>query len=130
VSAVRKTFPVRGGAFGGHARVQAVNDVSLDIARGEIFALVGESGSGKSTLGRLVVGLNEPDAGRITIGGTNRRADSRHPAGVRLRRWCSRIRTRRSIRASVSGTRSRSRCSIIASARRPKPKRARRTSSS
>jgi oligopeptide/dipeptide ABC transporter ATP-binding protein len=69
VSAVRKTFPVRGGAFGGHARVQAVNDVSLDIARGEIFALVGESGSGKSTLGRLVVGLNEPDAGRITIGG-------------------------------------------------------------
>jgi peptide/nickel transport system ATP-binding protein len=81
VSAVRKTFPVRGGAFGGHARVQAVNDVSLDIARGEIFALVGESGSGKSTLGRLVVGLNEPDAGRITIGGTNRRDRLATPGG-------------------------------------------------
>jgi peptide/nickel transport system ATP-binding protein len=80
VSAVRKTFPVRGGAFGGRARVQAVNDVSLDIARGEIFALVGESGSGKSTLGRLIVGLNEPDAGRITIGGHEPARDSRQRA--------------------------------------------------
>jgi len=70
VSSARKTFPVRGGAFGGRARVRAVNDVSIDIARGEIFALVGESGSGKSTLGRLVVGLAEPDSGRIAIDGS------------------------------------------------------------
>ena len=70
VASARKTFPVRGGAFGGRARVRAVNDVSIDIARGEIFALVGESGSGKSTLGRLVVGLEEPDSGGIAIDGS------------------------------------------------------------
>ena len=69
VTSARKTFPVRGGAFGGRARVHAVNDVSIDIARGEIFALVGESGSGKSTLGRLVVGLDVPDSGAVAIGG-------------------------------------------------------------
>ena len=70
VTSARKTFPVRGGAFGGRARVRAVNDVSIDIARGEIFALVGESGSGKSTLGRLVVGLDEPDSGNVAIDGS------------------------------------------------------------
>ncbi|HET7033452.1 MAG TPA: ABC transporter ATP-binding protein, partial [Casimicrobiaceae bacterium] len=70
VASARKTFPVRGGAFGGRARVRAVNDVSIDIARGEIFALVGESGSGKSTLGRMVVGLEEPDSGGIVIDGS------------------------------------------------------------
>jgi oligopeptide/dipeptide ABC transporter ATP-binding protein len=69
VTSARKSFPVRGGAFGGRARVRAVNDVSIEIAPGEIFALVGESGSGKSTLGRLVVGLAEPDSGRIAIDG-------------------------------------------------------------
>ena len=54
------------------ARVRAVNDVSIELARGEIFALVGESGSGKSTLGRLVVGLDDPDAGRISSAATIR----------------------------------------------------------
>ncbi len=114
----RKTFPVRGGAFGGRARVRAVNDVSIDIARGEIFALVGESGSGKSTLGRLVVGLAEPDSGT----NRNRRERARETsspreASARSRRWCSRIRTRRSTRASASAMRSRSRSSITGSAR-------------
>ncbi len=69
ITAVRKTFPMHGGAFGGRGRVRAVNDVCIQLARGEIFALVGESGSGKSTLGRLVVGLNAPDAGTIRIDG-------------------------------------------------------------
>jgi oligopeptide/dipeptide ABC transporter ATP-binding protein len=46
-----------------------VNDVSLELARGEIFALVGESGSGKSTLGRLVAGLMTADSGAIAIDG-------------------------------------------------------------
>ena len=51
------------------AFLTAVSDVSLDIARGETFALVGESGSGKSTVARMVVGLLEPTAGAVSIDG-------------------------------------------------------------
>jgi iron(III) transport system ATP-binding protein len=47
----------------------AVADVSLSVEAGDIMAVVGESGCGKTTLLRLVAGLEEPDAGEITIGG-------------------------------------------------------------
>ena len=47
----------------------AVDDVSLEIRRGEIFGLVGESGSGKSTLARLIMNIQRPDAGQIFFRG-------------------------------------------------------------
>ena len=46
---------------------RAVDDVSLDIAEGEFFALLGPSGSGKTTCLRLIAGFEQPDAGRIRI---------------------------------------------------------------
>lgn len=82
VANVRRMFPVRGGAFASKGIVHAVNDVSLDLARGEIFALVGESGSGKSTLGRVVVGLEGVTAGSVTINGNNP-AQRLHTSGAR-----------------------------------------------
>ncbi len=48
---------------------KAVNDVSLDIARGEIFALLGSSGCGKSTLLRMLAGFETPTSGRIVLDG-------------------------------------------------------------
>ena len=47
----------------------AVNDVSLDIYRGEIFCLLGGSGCGKSTLVRMLAGFEQPSAGTIAIDG-------------------------------------------------------------
>lgn len=49
--------------------VRAVDDVSFDIRRGEIFGLIGESGSGKTTIGKLVMKLIEPTSGRIEFDG-------------------------------------------------------------
>ncbi|HEX7967258.1 MAG TPA: ABC transporter ATP-binding protein [Stellaceae bacterium] len=49
----------------------AVDDVSLDIARGEFFALLGPSGCGKTTLLRLLAGFERPDEGRILIDGAD-----------------------------------------------------------
>lgn len=46
-----------------------VNNVSLDIAEGELFVLLGGSGSGKSTILRLIAGLSEANAGRIEMNG-------------------------------------------------------------
>ena len=49
--------------------VRAVQDVSLEIERGELMAVLGPSGCGKTTLLRLVAGFERPDEGRIAVGG-------------------------------------------------------------
>ena len=46
--------------------VSAVDDVTLGIAKRETLVVLGESGCGKTTLGRLIVGLERLDAGRIS----------------------------------------------------------------
>ena len=52
----------------------AVDDLSLDVARGSFFSILGPSGCGKTTLLRMVAGFMSPDAGDIRIGGNSMRA--------------------------------------------------------
>src|SRR5690625_2972074 len=51
--------------------LQAVNDVSFHVKKGEVFGLVGESGCGKSTIGRTIMGLYERTAGEVLYDGAN-----------------------------------------------------------
>ncbi len=53
-------------AFGG---VQALREVSLSLAPGEVVGLIGENGAGKSTLMKLLAGIHQPDAGAIFVRG-------------------------------------------------------------
>lgn len=51
--------------------VHALNDINLSIDRGEAIGIVGESGAGKTTLASLIVGLETPTSGEISLGGTS-----------------------------------------------------------
>ena len=66
IDGVSKSF----GAF------QALNEVSLNVARGQIHAILGENGAGKTTLMNILYGLYRPDKGQIFLGGEHLFLDS------------------------------------------------------
>src|SRR6478672_8437626 len=59
------------GASKNFGTIAAVEDVSLTVERGELFALLGPSGCGKTTLLRMIAGFETPDSGRIVIDGVD-----------------------------------------------------------
>ena len=65
VRGLKKKFSLKRFFWQPKRFLQAVNGVSLDIGRGEVYGLVGESGCGKSTLGRSILQLNKPSEGKV-----------------------------------------------------------------
>jgi peptide/nickel transport system ATP-binding protein len=73
VNKLKKFFPLKRNTFFEKRQiyVRAVEDVSLEIYKGETFGLVGESGCGKSTLGRIILQLYPPTSGSAVYYGAN-----------------------------------------------------------
>lgn len=77
-----KHFPIHGGLLSRQiGAVKAVQNISLEIKKGETLGLVGESGCGKSTLGRVLIRLIDTTSGTITFKGK----DITHTKGEELR---------------------------------------------
>lgn len=74
IAGVHKSYE-RGGIFarffGRTKRISANTDVGLDVWEGRTLAIVGKSGSGKSTLGKMLMGIETPDGGKIDFQGTD-----------------------------------------------------------
>ncbi len=69
----------------GNAKVTAIDDLSLEIKKGEKIAILGRSGSGKSTLLNLIAGLDTPSSGELSVNGNETaKLDSQGKANYRL----------------------------------------------
>ncbi|MCF1495740.1 ATP-binding cassette domain-containing protein [Agrobacterium vitis] len=75
-------IPLGGGFMKPQLWLQAINDVSLAVAKGETLALVGESGSGKSTLGFVVAGLRKQTGGTVTFNSSRASTNGNPPVQV------------------------------------------------
>ena len=83
INNLNKHFPIKKGFFNRQVgAIYAVNNVSLDIRKGEILGIVGESGCGKSTLGRCILRLTDITSGTINFKGK----DITHLKGNKLKK--------------------------------------------
>ena len=66
---IEKVYDIKRSIFARTRQLHALDNVSIDIRRGETFALVGESGSGKTTLAKILLGLNPASNGQVLLDG-------------------------------------------------------------
>ena len=87
VEDLRKHYDVGAGLLAGaRSVVAAVKQASFSIAANEFVALVGESGSGKSTVAKMLVGLEPPSGGKISLDGEDLTAPSARASALRATR--------------------------------------------
>jgi branched-chain amino acid transport system ATP-binding protein len=70
-----------------HGQLKAISDVSLQVRRGEVYAMIGANGAGKSTLMRTIAGLHSPTSGHVLLDGgdvTRMRPEKRATAGISM----------------------------------------------
>lgn len=83
LSGLSKTWPGKRQGFRQAPGIEVLKPLDLTIAPGEFIGIVGGSGSGKSTLARLIMGLEAPTAGRVTL--------NDRPLGFASKDWQRRI---------------------------------------
>ena len=71
---LRKFYPTRGRQKGG---VLAVESIDFELRQGNCLGIVGESGSGKTTIAKMLLGIEIPTAGTITVAGRDRSIPAR-----------------------------------------------------
>lgn len=71
VDNLSKVYHAHGGGKASAGSVYALNSVSFEVNPGECLGIAGESGSGKSTIARLLVGLERPSSGSVSIAGAS-----------------------------------------------------------
>ena len=82
VNNVTKSYPIPKGIFS-KGKQEVLKGISLEVKEGECLGIIGESGSGKSTLGRLILGLEEQDSGKISfLGSENKKLQQKHSSVV------------------------------------------------
>lgn len=81
---VSRRFTVKAGMFQPPRTLHAVNEVDIQVMRGEVLGIVGESGCGKSTLARLLLGLIPTSSGSVSIDGQDIRTLSRRELARRV----------------------------------------------
>ncbi len=69
IKKLKKTYAIKKGLFAKNVHINAVNDVSFEVKRGEILSIVGESGCGKSTTAKMLLNIETPSGGEILFEG-------------------------------------------------------------